>query len=70
MTVAKTLGIRMTQSGPPPVADTADAGRFGREVADFDIGEPLGTVANNLRQDKNGVDWWGYLDADTPEKTT
>ncbi|MDJ0360647.1 hypothetical protein [Rhodococcus sp. H29-C3] len=70
MTVAKILEIRMTQSGPPPAAETADAERFGREVADFDIGEPLGTVAHNLRQDKNGIYWWGYLDAETPEKPT
>lgn len=70
MTVAKTLGIRMTKSGPHPAAETEDAERFGREVADFDIGEPLGTVANNLRPDRNGIDWWGYLDAKTPVKPT
>lgn len=57
MTVAKTLGIRMTKSGPHPASETADAERLGRDVADFDMGEPLGTVANNLRQDKNGIDW-------------
>ncbi len=70
MTVAKTLGIRMTRSGPHPAAETADAERFGREVADFDIGEPLGTVAKSLRLDGNGIDWWGYLDAKTPVKPT
>jgi hypothetical protein len=36
-----------------------DPVRFGEDVADFDIGEPLGTVADHLRTSSDGVNWWG-----------
>lgn len=38
----------------PPVPE-----RVGKDVAYFDIGEPLGTVADHLRLDPEGVYWWG-----------
>jgi hypothetical protein len=39
-----------------PVSDPES---FGRDIADFQIGEPLGTVVDRLRLDDNGVSWWG-----------
>ncbi|MBB1198440.1 hypothetical protein [Curtobacterium flaccumfaciens] len=33
---------------------------FGREVADFNIGEPLGRYADVLELDADGVGWWGH----------
>jgi hypothetical protein len=39
---------------------------FGQDVADFSIGEPLGTVLQTLRTDEQGVNWWGSLDAQLP----
>ncbi|WP_305091378.1 hypothetical protein [Prescottella sp. R16] len=64
----KTLGIRVTVDGDPmqPAAD--DPVQFGQEVATGDIGEPLGTVARNLRPDPAGIHWWGYLDEQLPVK--
>lgn len=62
----QTLGIRMTKSGSPKEEEPEDAERFGRGVADFDIGEPLGTVKASLQPDVNGVHWWGYLDSALP----
>lgn len=60
------LGIRRETDtdmyGEPPV----DPMQFGQDIADFDIGEPLGTVADHLRQDAHGVHWWGSLDAELP----
>ncbi|QIS11171.1 hypothetical protein [Nocardia arthritidis] len=32
---------------------------YGRDVADYDIGEPLGSVRDHLRVDDNGMHWWG-----------
>lgn len=43
-----------------------DPVQLGQDIADFDIGEPLGTVAAGLRQDAHGVRWWGTLQADLP----
>lgn len=43
-----------------------DPGAFGQEVADFSIGEPLGSVVERLRTDSLGVHWWGDLDEDLP----
>lgn len=44
----------------------ADPRALGQEIADFDIGEPLGSVAERLRTDALGVHWWGNLDDDLP----
>jgi hypothetical protein len=44
---------------PDPVA-------FGRDVADFDLGEPMGAVVNILRIDSDGIGWWGTLDEQLP----
>lgn len=46
-----------------PVSDPES---FGQDVADFDIGEPLGTVAKSLRRDDHGVSWWGELAEQLP----
>jgi len=62
------LGIRRTfdedMNGDP--AD--DPEQFGRDVASFDIGEPLGRVVERLRHDVRGVSWWGDLDRELPRK--
>jgi len=47
-------------------APASDPRSFGQEIADFSIGEPLGTVIERLRPDPLGVHWWGDLDADLP----
>lgn len=39
---------------------------FGRVVAEFDIGEPLGSANYLLRTDDSGVGWWGALKAQLP----
>jgi hypothetical protein len=45
--------------------DPADAEispeEFGQEVADFNIGEPLGAYAEILDVDSQGLGWWGHL---------
>jgi hypothetical protein len=46
----------------------ADATAFGWNVADFDIGEPLGYVATILRTDDVGIQWWGTLGAQLPQR--
>jgi hypothetical protein len=38
--------------------DQPDPVRFGQNVADFDIGEPLGTVADHLHPSADGINWW------------
>ncbi|WP_378741087.1 hypothetical protein [Nocardia brasiliensis] len=38
-----------------------DPKRYGRDVADFDIGEPPGTVLDHLRVDDHDLHWWGTL---------
>ncbi|GAB2476317.1 hypothetical protein GCM10027265_28200 [Jatrophihabitans fulvus] len=37
------------------------AERFGWNMADFDIGEPLGYVTTVLRHDDADIGWWGDL---------
>jgi hypothetical protein len=39
---------------------------FGVDVANFQISEPLGSNAERLRKDVNGVEWWGWLDEELP----
>lgn len=41
---------------------------FGWNVADFDVGEPLGYVVNLLRTDDTGIQWWGTLDEQLPQR--
>lgn len=43
-----------------------DAEQFGWNVADFDIGEPLGYVTTMLRYDSADIGWWGNLDDELP----
>jgi hypothetical protein len=43
---------------------------FGRAVADFDIGEPMGNLINVLRVDDEGVGWWGSLGDVLPSHAT
>lgn len=40
---------------------------FGWNVADFDIGEPLGFVATILRYGRGDIGWWGSLGVELPE---
>ncbi|CAM4462155.1 hypothetical protein NONI108955_30900 [Nocardia ninae] len=51
----------------PQLSSAPDPVQFGRDVADFDIGEPLGTVTDHVRVDDNGIQWWGKLPA-TPDQ--
>ncbi|MFI7003154.1 hypothetical protein [Nocardia sp. NPDC050175] len=63
------LGLRRSVYNPrdntfssmysPQLTAAPDPGGYGRNVADFDIGEPLGTVRHNLRVDDNSIHWWG-----------
>jgi hypothetical protein len=62
------LGIRRTFDENMYGDDATDPDEFGRDVADFDIGEPLGTVVERLRVDAAGVHWWGDLDDELPQK--
>jgi hypothetical protein len=39
---------------------------FGWNVADFDLGEPLGFVATILRFDRGDIGWWGSLGVTLP----
>jgi hypothetical protein len=41
---------------------------FGYTVAEFDIGEPLGAVADQLRSDTVGTGWWGTLADQLPHR--
>lgn len=34
---------------------------FGHEVADFNIGEPLGSYLEILDHDADGLGWWGHI---------
>ncbi|SHF53392.1 hypothetical protein SAMN05443575_0223 [Jatrophihabitans endophyticus] len=43
-----------------------DPVRFGWNVADFDVGEPLGYVTTVLRYDVADIGWWGNLDDELP----
>ncbi len=52
-----TVGLRL--STERPIAD--DPTECGRTIADFDIAEPLGTIADHLVYDDDGMGWWGDL---------
>ena len=62
------LGIRCTFDEDMYGDEPSDPEEYGRDVADFSIGEPLGTVAQHLRPDKEGVHWWGDLGEALPCK--
>lgn len=66
-----TWGYPMDLSGPRDEAGDAahliDPVAFGWNVADFDIGEPLGFVVTILRYDRGDIGWWGSLDTELPE---
>lgn len=36
-----------------------DPTECGEMIADFDVAEPLGTIAEHLTYDDDGVGWWG-----------
>lgn len=41
------------------VFDDVDASGLAEEVAFYSIGEPQGTIADDLTPDADGVWWWG-----------
>lgn len=45
-----------------------DPEEFGQQVADFNIGEPLGDIVTRLRSDQHGVGWWGSLGDHLPTR--
>lgn len=47
-------------------AGFVDPVAFGWNVADFDIGEPLGFVATILRYGPGDIGWWGSLGVELP----
>lgn len=66
-----TIGLRSTADEDLHVAAAVEREEFGPEqfgrwVADFDIGEPLGSVARGLRTDEHGIGWWGALERTLP----
>lgn len=65
-----TLGLRRVRPIQPQVGEATDAQWWGRDVADFDIGEPLGTVAKRLRLGADGISWWGSPGEQTPVEPT
>ncbi|MCS3780634.1 hypothetical protein [Tsukamurella ocularis] len=54
-----TLGFATEATISPLYGTPDDPETVGRDAAAFCIGEPLGTVANHLVRDENGVHWWG-----------
>ncbi|MDH6284060.1 hypothetical protein [Prescottella agglutinans] len=62
----RTLGLRLTVDDWPNGAAAEDPVAFGQDVATGDLGEPLGTVARNLRPDAAGIHWWGSLGESLP----
>ena len=49
--------------------DNPDPVAFGKNVADFDIGEPMGSVVDALVIDTAGIGWWGSLTQSHPLPT-
>jgi hypothetical protein len=60
------LGLRRVLDTDMYGDPLSDPESFGRDVADFDIGEPLGTVVERLRTDEHGVSWWGSTGKELP----
>jgi hypothetical protein len=64
---------RQAASHRPPdgaANDYVDPVAFGWNVADFDLGEPLGFVATILRYDRADIGWWGSLGPTLPYPPT
>jgi hypothetical protein len=59
------MGSNAKSSGG--AGDFVDPVAFGWNVADFDIGEPLGFVATILRYGRGDIGWWGSLGVEPPE---
>jgi hypothetical protein len=56
----RTLGARVTKGDFSPGIFDDDPQEIGREIADYSIGEPLGTMADHLVLDpRTQVWWWG-----------
>jgi hypothetical protein len=60
------LGLRRTIDTDMYGEPVSDPESFGRDIADFDIGEPMGTIADRLRPDDHGVSWWGATGNELP----
>ncbi len=54
-----TLGFATEATISPLCGTVDDPETVGRDAAAFCIGEPLGTVADHLVRDDNGIHWWG-----------
>lgn len=54
-----TLGFATEATILPLYGTLDDPETVGRDAAAFCIGEPLGTVADHLVRDANGIHWWG-----------
>ncbi|WP_278313688.1 hypothetical protein [Lolliginicoccus levis] len=66
-TYSRTLGLRRCDDNGHPQVYGDSASDIGREIADFDIGEPLGTVSLRLRHDPSTDTWW-WGDLHRPER--
>ncbi|MGI8678815.1 MAG: hypothetical protein ACR2LX_09045 [Jatrophihabitans sp.] len=58
-----TWGYEMRTAAPGVLVDPH---AFGWNIADFDVGEPLGYVTTVLRYDRADIGWWGDLTDDLP----
>jgi hypothetical protein len=63
------LGLRRAVDTDMYGEPVSDPESFGRDVADFDIGEPLGSTADWVRPDHQGVSWWGDQHDEPPGLT-
>lgn len=70
------VGFRCHRADGNPIGtidsdgDDSEPVEFGRQVADFEIGEPLGSRVTRLRRDEHGVGWWGSLGDDLPVRSS
>lgn len=56
------VGLRAVESGEQATDvhwDEPPAEAFGKDIADFAVAEPLGSVSDRLVVDSNGLGWWG-----------
>lgn len=56
------IGVRRQLDGRGPLAESpglTPAESLARDIAEGDIGEPLGSYWDLLEEDSNGVWWWG-----------
>ncbi|MBV9593732.1 MAG: hypothetical protein JO147_08060 [Actinobacteria bacterium] len=60
------IGDMTTWGYEMPPGQPIDPTIFAWNVADFDIGEPLGFILTILRADDDGIGWWGNLDERLP----